>query len=487
MASRSKRGRSTTRKAPWDSLNPANWTATQLREKLEEMGVHMPQGMTKATLKSVYLENVGRDRSRPASGRRGSHARGRAVMDAPVTTVPIVNNVMDSGEYNSNVERSNSRDGTSSAEELHSSAEQPQSASNCSATTDYIPARQQELMTSTTNMAAPTMQEFMTAMQAMQQTVSGLQQTVKGLIDHQSANSNTTPSVPSGDYTPQSFSSGEFSFANPTTTGGYRLPTTEFGVPLEALPHIDIVPEKMKKKIWEGHDINLAQLLMPKYETSRETDDRDSSIHVSVNEIEDPRLSKTLTISEFITAFGKYKRIMCQKFPQRRVELDRYEANIIEISNVYGGKFYDYHCQFSARAAAAFKDRIAKVDWSVRDNGLLAMIVGNTKVNACQLCNLTSHQTTFCPQQRYKRSIFLGNGKQNVTPQNKDTDRYGRPKTKVNGREVCNNFNIGKCARGENCNFFHVCLNCKSTNHGADTCKGQKQNKPGSGTSNPTH
>ena len=57
MASRN-RGRSTTRKAPWDSLNPANWTATQLREKLEEMGVHMPQNMSKSILKSVYLENV---------------------------------------------------------------------------------------------------------------------------------------------------------------------------------------------------------------------------------------------------------------------------------------------------------------------------------------------------------------------------------------------------------------------------------------------
>ena len=37
------------------------------------------------------------------------------------------------------------------------------------------------------------------------------------------------------------------------------------------------------------------------------------------------------------------------KFADRRVELGRYEANIVEISNVHGAKFYDYHCQFSVR------------------------------------------------------------------------------------------------------------------------------------------
>ena len=42
---------------------------------------------------------------------------------------------------------------------------------------------------------------------------------------------------------------------------------------------------------------------------------------------------------------------MCLKFPERRVELDRCEATIIDIFNVYGPKFYDYHCQFSAKAA----------------------------------------------------------------------------------------------------------------------------------------
>ena len=42
-----------------------------------------------------------------------------------------------------------------------------------------------------------------------------------------------------------------------------------------------------------------------------------------------------MTIAEVLTAFGKYKRGMCPAFLNRRDELDSYEANIIDIYNVY--------------------------------------------------------------------------------------------------------------------------------------------------------
>ncbi|CAG2201868.1 unnamed protein product [Mytilus edulis] len=70
---------------------------------------------------------------------------------------------------------------------------------------------------------------------------------------------------------------------------------------------------------------------------------------------------------------------MCSKFTNRRIELDRYEANIIDIYNVYGAMFYDYHCQFSARAAAALRDCNIKVDWSIKDTTMLSMVAGNAK------------------------------------------------------------------------------------------------------------
>ena len=146
------------------------------------------------------------------------------------------------------------------------------------------------------------------------------------------------------------------------SNGGYRFPSLEFGVPAESIAHIDVISESVQKRIWEMKDVNLASLLIPNMEVNKNIIQEQGTITVNLSNQEDLRLNKALSISEFITAFGKYKRVMCQKYPERRVELDRYEANIVEISNVYGSKFYDYHCQFSAKAAAAFRDLKIKVD-----------------------------------------------------------------------------------------------------------------------------
>ena len=43
-----------------------------------------------------------------------------------------------------------------------------------------------------------------------------------------------------------------------------------------------------------------------------------------------PRLSKNLTLGEFIVAFGKYKNIKCEVKPHRRTELDQYGRDAVE-------------------------------------------------------------------------------------------------------------------------------------------------------------
>jgi hypothetical protein len=259
--------------------------------------------------------------------------------------------------------------------------------------------------------------------------------------------------------------------ADPASSGGFR--TSLYGVSAEQLPQIDIVSDSLKRKIWEGRDINLASLLIPKYEVNKAVPD--FSMGLNLLETVDPRLHKSLSISEFITAFGKFKRIMCSKFPERRVELDRYEGNIVEISNVYGPKFYDYHTQFSARAAAALHDLNIKVDWSIRDNSLLSMVVGNARVNACNLCNSTSHTGSFCPLLRIKPSQYqILKNTQSINSDKED--KYGRSRKTHDGVEICNNFNSGKCTR-KNCFYSHICKVCKSTAHGSHSCDGQLKNK----------
>ena len=44
----------------------------------------------------------------------------------------------------------------------------------------------------------------------------------------------------------------------------------------------------------------------------------------------DGRLTRKLSLDEFVIAFGRYKRVMCTAFPNRHEELDLYQAHISE-------------------------------------------------------------------------------------------------------------------------------------------------------------
>jgi len=104
---------------------------------------------------------------------------------------------------------------------------------------------------------------------------------------------------------------------------------------------VDTISPSSRKQIVEGKDINLAMLLIPNL----------SGIRESAEQRNDPRLNKSLNISEFIQAFAIYKSVMCFVHPQRREELDLYERDIIDMASRYSGKgFYEYHRTFSAQA-----------------------------------------------------------------------------------------------------------------------------------------
>lgn len=62
---------------------------------------------------------------------------------------------------------------------------------------------------------------------------------------------------------------------------------------------------------------------------------------------------------------------MCSVFSHRRVELDLYERQIVDMATRFPGPgFYEYHCQFSLKAAAHLRYNNVCVDWSVRDESL---------------------------------------------------------------------------------------------------------------------
>ena len=136
----------------------------------------------------------------------------------------------------------------------------------------------------------------------------------------------------------------------------------KFGTNLKDLPQMDLISPSIRKNIVENKKINLAMLLILYYE-----------VHTSKKQKEDLRLKRNWTICKFLTAFGKYKRVTCQAFPNRRDELDSYEANIIDIYNVYGERFYEYHKLFSLRS----------VNFPVLHNLAICFICNNVFYHIC--------------------------------------------------------------------------------------------------------
>ncbi|MCG8033304.1 MAG: hypothetical protein JAZ03_14145 [Candidatus Thiodiazotropha taylori] len=221
-----------------------------------------------------------------------------------------------------------------------------------------------------------------------------------------------------------------------------------YGLHPESVGHIDYVTDTIRNKIVEGKYVNLATLLIPEYELLKES-----------KAMKDPRLNRNLTIEEFIIAFQKYKRIHCSRYPWRQMELDKYETNLVEMSRMYGPKFYEYHKIFSQRCAAALTVG-KKINWAEKDKDLLQMIIGGTPANACGICGEVSHTTPFCPRHMH--------------PSNKSWDSHSSLKNNEsmhNGVPVCHYYNSSGCKRNQ-CFYAHICKKCKSSSHGARSCSG---------------
>ena len=150
-----------------------------------------------------------------------------------------------------------------------------------------------------------------------------------------------------------------------------------YGFAADSLPFVETVSPAIRLLVIEGKDVNLAVLLIPYYTGPMSNDEKIDTYYCS-NQKPDPRLNKCLNISEFIQAFGTYKNIMCEAFPNRRHKLDLYEREIVNMASRYpGAGLYDYHKQFLAKAALYLKNTNWKLDWSKRDSQLYSNIFTN--------------------------------------------------------------------------------------------------------------
>jgi len=248
---------------------------------------------------------------------------------------------------------------------------------------------------------------------------------------------------------------------------GQRPVRTAYGYAAHSLPLVETVSPVIRQNIISGRDVNLASLLIPYY------NGHESDSQASHDTKHDPRMNRTLTIGEFITAFGVYKQIMCSVHQHRRVELDTYERDIIDMATRYNKGFYEYHRQFALQAASQLRYNNIPVDWSIRDNTLFCNIFANIRPNACNICQSSLHTTGFCPSSliEEKSHAFQKNVNHNRNPATSvaSTDSHGRHRAYHEGRQICNNFNGDTGCRIPSCFYHHVCLQCKGA-HSKSAC-----------------
>uniref|UniRef100_A0A8W8L8Q0 C3H1-type domain-containing protein n=1 Tax=Magallana gigas TaxID=29159 RepID=A0A8W8L8Q0_MAGGI len=368
-----------------DMSNYLNWPASTLREKLTEANINASPSFPLSVLRKLYADNI-----IESNADSSSSSLNQQISVQDTENVPS-NSVISSESINSN--------------NLATSSDAPSRATSPSTT-----------CLNTTGSESPIV------VQSLMNTVQSLQTMVSSLATMVSAKESN----PTAQYSLQNYYQSTETTCSPSTS-------RKFGTNPEDLPQIDLISPSLRKNIVEGKDVNLASLLIPYFEVRPSEKEKEK---------DDYRLKRNLTISEFLTSFGKYKRVMSHAFPNRREELDMYEANIIDIFNVYGDRFYEYHKLFSLKSASALAIHKIKVDWSARDRDLIQLIA--SRARSCSICSEVSHDTKFCPSFQ----------KSEVTPFN-NTDRHGRKRTSFNGQEICNNFNSSRRCNRSNCPYQH--------------------------------
>lgn len=474
----------------WDLENPSNWTIHKLREELNKKGIKTPSSLSKSVLKQLYVENSTTSEipapQIPLNRINTNIATSSALSAEPeVTTENTINGpCLGSSDLNNTAVPN-----TSPTEQNSINVDQlPRNSNSDGIHGDHGDTSIQRANFNSMATMSTMMAQFFSG---FQQSLSQFNQTWKKGNDTDTCNGgfnlhqwyrehNSTASLQNPMF--QTGLQQDLLYSSSTAQQpDLRVSTIQQGpqgVRSDSFTNVDIISPTIQKQIIEGKDINLASLLIPKYECPQTNNISANGIELNVTGRPDPRLNRKLSLQEFIRAFGKFKRVMTTTFPDRRAELDAYQDDIIDICNFFGDKFYDYHKMFSAKAATLLREQCVKVDWSKRDRDILNLVTAGASINICKICNMVDHTTAFCSMQssgkyqsynktsrQFEASIDQG-PKSDIK-----TDKLGRNRVYLNGEEICNNFNGDRGCQRLSCPFKHVCSRCNLSNHSLSNCR----------------
>ena len=449
---------SSTRSVPYDLTRPENKTVSQLKDELDSKGIDYPRYARKSQLITLCK----RSGDRPAQWSKHK-----------VTVSPISDD-----EDASVMPRSRPDNAERCIRDLRHGSQNATLASTSTTTNARDVNKDGNLQTALLLSLTETVKSLSDKVNAIQTPVNNRidrhdrcyyeEQTAKGTEYTLASAMSTMPStstVREVDTTTSTEYGPHLTQCQPHMAVSQPLtapPSTSksYGFAADSLPFVETVSPAIRRQVIEGKDVNLAVLLIPYYTGPMSNDEKIDTYYCS-NRKPDPRLNKCLNISEFIQAFGTYKNIMCEAFPNRRHELDLYEREIVNMASRYpGAGFYDYHKQFSAKAASYLKNHNWKLDWSKRDSQLYSNIFTNYKSNCCHHCHSVSHLSDFCPSilQENKTTYFSPASNSNKTAGS--SDARGRQRFYMKGEEICNNFNGNKGCFRNRCHNLHVCIVC---------------------------
>ena len=350
MATKKSIRQSNTRKRayerPGNDSNPDSWPKEKLITKLKDIGIEVPSNLSKNVFIQLFMQN-------------NKNNRTKIHVNLPTT---------DNGHSGQNMLVENVNDQST-----------PRPAISSENSND-------------------TMSNVLNAVASLSKSYSGLQDTVNQLLKSKKTQKIydtgregfTLQQLYSSDAV-NSASVTNFPVSENCTATAIRNPEISQGVRSDSYSNIDIILPSLTRQTLEGNDVNLAPLLIPNYECPQTNTITTNSLEINVPGKPDARLNRALTIQEFIKDFGKYKMVMSPVHPARRVELDAYTEDIVDISNFYGPKFYDYHKMFSAKAAALLTKLKKKVDWIKGDHHILSLIAAGVKVKVCNVCQIILH------------------------------------------------------------------------------------------------
>ena len=138
---------------------------------------------------------------------------------------------------------------------------------------------------------------------------------------------------------------------------------------------IEFVSPALRKAIQQGKDVCLAHLLIPPEHSMSQYKDSVKDFTSLYLKSSDPRLQRSLSLTDFILAFIRYMNIMTEVHPERRIELTSYFSFVIKLGVQFPAPlFYEYHKSFSRKAAAILFAKGRKINWAVRDDDLYFQI-----------------------------------------------------------------------------------------------------------------